>query len=176
MKNKYFKQTVVAELNRLRTKINIPSDFYEFYTENAIQPFIYDLKPAQFKNIGMGIELNGRCFIFNSMLNHDEIKTEIKYNLERNIRTFGLLKFANNEYAEGGFYIGVSSENFGNVFYYKNYVDWAKVEDVVMLASSFFQFIKLLKPIGINFSEYGTVYSWLEEEINEDGEVIKLKV
>lgn len=173
IKSIYFKETVVSELNRLANEVDLPNDFRTFYSEYYGEPTVHQLKPESMSGVGLGFDINGKFYLFSSMLSKEEFTEEIVHNLEGSIKKLGLLKFANNEFSEGGYYLGIGEENKG-VYFYKNYLDWAEKDEIVLLAHSFSEFINKLRPVGITFSETSTEYQYLREEFNENGELVKL--
>jgi len=172
--SKYFSETLPAVLNFVKGEAVLPDDFYEFFVFNSSQPNIYDMKPEDVEGIGLGFDIGGDYYLLSEMLSVGEFKQEIQWNLEGAIKRLGLLKFANNEHNAGGFYLGVGDSNKGNVYFYRNYLDWAEVNEITLLANSFTEFLQKLRPVGITFSETGTEYQYLFEEHDSSGALIGL--
>lgn len=172
--SKYFNEALPAVLSFIKGEVLLPEDFYEFFVFNSGQPNIYDMKPEDVKGIGLGFDISGNYYLLSEMLSVGEFKQEIRWNLEKTIKKLGLLKFANNEYNAGGFYLGVGDSNNGNVYFYRNYLDWAEVHEIALLANSFTEFLQKLRPVGITFSETGTEYQYLYEEQDSNGVLIGL--
>ena len=172
MKLKYFNETILSLINQIKNQVDLPSDFTDFFKFNNGELCIISLKPEEVKSICLGIEIEDEIYMFDGTLNAEEIKNEIKFNLQ----STGVLKFANNSINEGGFYIGVNNSNRGKIYFYENYVEWAKDEEIILLSNSFKEFIENLKPVGLIFTESNIEYKFLDEELDSKGNLLRLKI
>lgn len=159
-------------LKDLGNLVQLPKDFVEFFETNTGELNIDLMKPDGVKYIGLGCEIKNRVCMFGGTLNFEELKQEVEYNL----KSTGLLKFANNVINEGGYFIGVEKSNFGKVFYYENYIEWANKDEILLMSNSFKGFIESLKPVGVVFTNLGTEYKFLNEELDSKGNLIGLSV
>jgi hypothetical protein len=170
MRSKYFNHTVFSELNNLKELVQLPFDFIEFFKFQTGDLSIISLKPNEIKGIGLGFEIENRVCMFGGFLSFIELKQEIEFNLQ----STGLLKFANSEMNEGGYFIGVDNTNAGKIFYYENYVEWASDKEILLLSNSFKDFIEKLKPVGLVYNDSAVEYKFLFEELDSKGNLINL--
>lgn len=172
MNLKYFIKTEYSSIKDSQNIFQFPSDFIDFFNSTNGELNFFRLKPEEVNNIGLGLEVENRICMFGGTLSIKELKQEIEFNL----KSTGLLKFANNVMNEGGYYIGVGKSNMGKVFYYGNYLEWANEDEILHLSNSFKDFIEMLKPVGVVFNDLGVEYKFLYEVHDSHGNLISLSI
>jgi hypothetical protein len=144
----------------------ISESFRFFYSNHDPTSVISLLKPDGFKYIGFGINKRGQLIYFGNFLEVEEMKTQLTFDWEDYVKKFQLLKIGYNEYSEGGIYMGLNDENFGQIFHYKNHLEIAENEEIIKIANSFDEFMENAEVYGVNFDENGnSIYTMLKIDV-----------
>jgi hypothetical protein len=173
MINQYFRKAMNNRHFIYESGINIPESFLTFYSEYEPASLISLLKPDGFKYIGFGIKKSNQLIYFGDFIEVEEMKIQLTMDLENYVKKYQLLKIGYNEYTEGGMYIGLSNKNFGQIFFYRNYLGIAKNEEIVKVANSFDQLMSNAEVYGVNFDRYGnSIYTRLKISVPENVDVL----